>query len=235
MGEIARGTSSTSRWPPRELLLPAVALAVYGVGRAVAAAWGPVRDGLPETVIGWSVPVLNVAAAVQGITAAVVVANLDRRRGRRSWWVAAVAGTVIWLCVLMWIVEGRGEALERVRDLVLGLAFAVVTPIVSGWRPTWALGPDGLDWSRIRRALRNAAGGALALGVVGLLAQLAIGPGGVAHRLTVVLSEGGFVSAFVLLGCMMMAIGEQRRLQREVSSRDLYARLNRARDDDDLE
>ena len=235
MGEIARGTSSTSRWPPRELLVPAVVLAVYGLGRAVAVVWGPVRDGLPETVIGWSVPVLNVAAAVQGITAAVVVANLDRRRGRTWWWVAAVAGAVIFLCVLMWIVEGRGETLSRVRDLVLGLAFAVVIPIVSGWRPTWALGPDGLDWSRIQRALGNAAGGALALGAVGLSAQLSIGPGGVAHRLTVVLSECGFVSAFVLLGCTMMAVGEQRRLQREAFSRNLYARLNKARDDDDIE
>jgi hypothetical protein len=215
--------------------VPAVVLAVYGLGRVVSAAWGPVRDGLPETAIGWSVPALNVVAAVQGMTAAVVVANLDRRRGRRSWWVAAVAAAVIWLCVLMWIVEGRGEALGRVRDLFLGLAFAVVIPIVSGWRPTWALGPDGLDWSRIRRALRDAAGGALALGAVGLSAQLAIGPGGVAHRLTVVLSECGFLSAFVLLGCMMMTIGEQRRLQREAFSRDLYARLSKAQDNDDIE
>jgi hypothetical protein len=234
MGEVARGTSSTGRWPHRELLVPAAVLAVYGLGRALAAAWGPVRDGLPETVMGWSVPVLNVAAAVQGITAAVVVANLDRQRGRRSWRVTAVAGAVIWLCVLMWIAKGRGAADERVRDLLLGLAFAVVVPIISGWRPAWALSSDGLDWPRIRRALRNASGGGLVLGAVVLAAQLAIGPGGPARRLMTVLSFSGFVAAFVLFGCMMMALGEQRRLQREAVSRDLYAQLNKARDNDDF-
>src|SRR4051812_44284703 len=102
MGDSAREASSTSRWPPRELLVPAVVLAAYGLGRAVAAGWGPVRDGLPGSVVGWSVLVLNVAAAVQGFTAAVVVAGLDARRSRTPWWVATAAGAVVWLCVLVW-------------------------------------------------------------------------------------------------------------------------------------
>jgi hypothetical protein len=208
-------------------------LAAYGLGRAVAGVWGPVRDDRPVSVVGWSVLLLNVASAVQGFTAAAVVASLGRRRGRRLWWVAVGAGAVVWLCVLVWIGDGRGDAGPQARDLLLGVAFAVVIPIVAGWRPSWALGPEGLDWPRVRRVLRDAAGGALVVGVAGLTVYFTLGPGGAGHRAAAVLSWLGFVAAFVLFGCMMMAMGEQRRLRREAIMDDLYAQLNKVRSQDD--
>lgn len=59
--------------------------------------------------------------------------------------------------------------------------------------------------------LRNAARWCLVVGIAGLAVYFAVGPGGAGHRLTVVLGELGelgFVSAFVLVGCVMMVIGE---------------------------
>jgi hypothetical protein len=121
----------------------------------------------------------------------------------------------------------------RFGHLLLGVAFAVVIPIVAGWRPSWARGPEGLDWPRVRRVLRDAAGGALVVGVAGLTVYFTVGPGGAGHRAAAVLSWLGFVSAFVLFGCMTMAIGEQRRLRREAIMDDLYAQLNKVRSQDD--
>lgn len=226
MRDSSRRTSSTDGWLLPERLLPTAVLAAYGVVRIVAAAWGPLHDGSLRSLLEWSVLVMNGASAIQGFVAAVVVAGRSTRWSRALWGAGAGAGALVWLCVAVWVLHGHGDAMPKVRDLLLASGFAVAIPIFGGWRPRWADGPDGIDWSHVHRALRSAIGVAIVLGAAGVVVYFATRPAGVAHRLTVLLCELGFWGALVMFLCLLMVVGEQRRLRRQAIMNDLYARLN---------
>jgi hypothetical protein len=226
MRDSSSRTSSTGGRLPPELLLPATVLAAYGVVRILAAAWGPLHVGPPGSLLEWSVVVGNGAAAMQGFVAAVVVVGRNTRWSRALRDTGAGAAALVWLCVAVWVARGHGEAMPQVRDLLLASGLAVAISILGGWRPRWADGPDGIAWSHIDRALRSAIGGAVVLGVAGVVVYFAARPADAAHRLTVLLLELGFWGAFVLFLCLLMVVGEQRRLRRQTVMDDLYAQLN---------
>ena len=219
--------------PPRELLVPAVVLAAYGIVRILAAVWGPVRDGVPGSRLGWSVVAANGAAALLAWTAAAVVAVPQLRRRRALRWFGVSAAAMVWICCGVWVALGHGEAMPQVRDLLLALGFAVAILLVCDWRPHWAVGPDRVDWSRLHRALLVVVGGGVALGIAGLAVYVAARPSGALHRLTVVLFELGLWGAFVVFLCLMMVVGEQRRERREAVMRDFYAQLSDRHDAND--
>jgi hypothetical protein len=219
---------------PRELLIPSAVLAAYGAVRIVAAAWGPVHDGPPRSLLSWSVLVTNLAAATQGFAAAAVLATPRRRRNQMLGRVAVGAGAVVLLGIAVWVVRGDGEAAPQVRDLLLALGFAVVTLIMCGWRPRWAAGPDGVDWSRVHRALAYTIGGGIAVGVVGLAVYLSARPAGVLHRLTMVILQLGFWGAVVTFLLLITVVGEQRRERGRVFNHDPYSPMNGDHRNDDI-
>lgn len=228
---------SSGRWAASYLWAPGAVLATYALVRIAAVVWGTVRDGSPGSMLVWSDLVSDGAAAAQGAVAAAVLARLSLRRQAWVWSVGALGVGAALFGATVWVVLGDTGALRQVRQILLAVVFAIVTAVISGWRPGWAVRSTGdVDLVRIRRALRTVAWPAAAVGTVSVLVLLAGDSTGAVHRFTDLMTRLGLLGAFVAVLCMMVVVGEQRRERAEAARNQMYRRLGEGwpRDDQDL-
>jgi hypothetical protein len=228
---------SSGRGSARDVWPAVAVLAAYGLVRIAALVWGIVRDGPPESALAWSDVVSDGGAAVQGVAAAAVLARLSLRRQAWAWSVGVLGVGAALFGATVWVVLGDTNALRQVRQILLAVAFAVVTVVVCGWRPGWAVRDDGdLDLVRVRRAGWTMAWCSAAIGTVSGLAILAAHPMGAVHRLADLLLRLGLLGGFVAVLSVMVVVGEQRRQAAEAARQQLYRRLaeGRGRDDQDV-
>jgi hypothetical protein len=197
---------------PRELAVPAAVLAAYSVVRVAALLWGIARGGSPATVLGWTDVAGVLAAAGQGLVAALLLAAAALRRPVLGWSVAGVTLGVAVLGAVVWVAEGSGQATAKARDVVLALTFGTGIVILAGWRPRWAVDNTGaINWTPLRRALTVVAGSAAVVAIMAGGARLAAtGLAGVWFRATILLLNSAVLIVVVALLAVAVTIGEQR-------------------------
>ena len=218
---------------PRELAVPATVLVAYSAVRVAALLWGIARGGSSTTVLAWIDVAGNLAAAGQGLVAALLLARPVLRRPVLGWSIAGATVGVALLDAAVWMAVGSGQGIARARDVVLAVAFATGIVILAGWRPQWAVHHSGVvNWTRLRRALAIVAGGtALVATVAGVARLAASGPAGVWYRATALLLSSASLMVVVALLAIALTIGEQRAEANEERLRQL-AEAQRAYHDD---
>ncbi len=229
MGDDTRAALS-SRGLPRELWPPVAVLGVYAVVRVAAVGWGIVRDGPPGSVLAYSDVVSDGGAALQGVLAAALVARPGLRRVGWAWGLGVVGVAAAVLGATVWVALGDDNAPRQVRQILLAVAFAVVTALVCGWRPGWAwrhaAGGNRLDLARVRRLLWRVAGCAVAVGGISGLALLIAHPAGAVRRLADLILQVGLLGGFVTVLCVLVVIGEARRQAANAAQERLYQQPN---------
>ncbi len=155
-------------------------------------------------------------AAVQSIVAAAVLARLSLRRQAWAWSVGVLGVGAALFGAIVWVVLGDANALRQVRQILLGVVFAVATAVVCGWPPEWALHDGGdLDLARVRRLLWTVAWVAAALGSVSGLAMLAADPVGAVRRLAdLVLSWACSAASSLSSACWWWSVNSAGRQPR---------------------
>jgi hypothetical protein len=203
--------------------VPAAVLATYGVVRVAALLWGIARGGSPATALAWTDVAGALAAAGQGLVAALLLARPALRRPALGWSVAGVTVGVAVLDAAVWVGIGSGQSTARARDVVLAIVLATGIVILTGWRPQWAIrttaaasagavdNAGAVNWARLRRVLAIVAGGAALVAMVAGAARLAAtSPAGVWSRATGLLLIGASLLVVVALLAIAATIGEQR-------------------------
>jgi hypothetical protein len=208
-------------------------LVAYSAVRVAALLWGIARGGSSTTVLAWIDVAGNLAAAGQGLVAALLLARPVLRRPVLGWSIAGATVGVALLDAAVWMAVGSGQGIARARDVVLAVAFATGIVILTGWRPQWAVHHTGaVNWTRLRRALAIVAGGTALVAIVAGVARLAAsGPAGVWYRATALLLSSASLMVVVALLAIALTIGEQRAEANEERLRQL-AEAQRAYHDD---
>jgi hypothetical protein len=194
---------------------------------------------LPATVLAWTDVAATLAAAGQGLVAALLLARPARHRPALGWSIAAATVAVAALDAAVWLAIGSGQATARARDVVLAIAFATAIVILAGWRPRWAVHHTGsvrttgaVNWATLRRALAIVAGVAALVAMVAGGARLAAsGLAGVGYRTTALLLMCASLMIVVALLAIAVTIGEQRAEANQERHRQLAEAHREYRDD----
>jgi hypothetical protein len=208
-------THSSGRWASGYLLPPILALAGYGLLRAAALTWSLRTDGMPRTLPAGAGLGSDVAAAVQGFAAALILARPSLRRPRLAWSIVALTLTATAIDVARWVRLGHGGVSPQVRQIMLAVVLSVIIVLVAGWRPRWARHATEIDLVRVRRVLLIIGGVAGAMAAVGAMMVALAHRAGVLHRLTVLILGTGAATALVALLAIAIVLGEERRQVRQ--------------------
>lgn len=208
-------TQSSGPWAPGYLLPPILALAGYGLLRTALLAWSIHAHGLPRSLPAGAGVGSDVAAAVQGVAAAVIQARPALRRPWLAWSVVALTLTATAVGAAGWVGLGSGGVSPQVRQVMLAVVLSMIIVLVAGWRPRWARSATEIDLIRVRRVLLIITAAAGVVAVVGTLAVALAHPAGVLHRLAALVLGTGAAAALVALLAVAFVLGEERRQVRQ--------------------
>jgi hypothetical protein len=225
-------TQSSGRWAPGYLLPPILALAGYGLLRAALLAWSIHAHGLPRSLPDGAGLGSDVAAAVQGFAAALILARPALRRPWLAWSVVALTLTATAIGAAGWVGLGSGGVSPQVRQIMLAVVLSVIIMLVGGWRPRWARNATEIDLVRVRSVLLIITGAAGVVAAISALVVALAHPAGAVHRLAVLVLGTGAATVLVALLAVAFVLGEERRLVRQEVHRRLTEHRGPARDQD---
>src|SRR5207248_6679718 len=113
-------------------------------------AWSIHGDGLPRSLAAGTGLGSDVAAAVQGFAAAVILARPALRRPWLAWSVVALTLIATAIGAADWVGLGSGGVSPQVLQVVLAVDLSVIIVFVAGWRPRWARSATEIDLVRVR-------------------------------------------------------------------------------------